>query len=57
MLILNDKQVSELETLINELPTKYGVPLFGLFRKFGKENEEASKQPVSETVTDGKAGS
>jgi len=51
MLILNDKQVQELEMFIQELPGKYCIPTLNLFRKFAQENQEANTKPESKPST------
>ena len=44
MLNLTDEQVKKLEEFIQELPTKYGLPLLNLLRSFSAEN---APKPVS----------
>lgn len=39
MLTLNENQVKELEEFIQNLPTKYGLPLLNLMRKFSSETQ------------------
>lgn len=41
MIKLNERQVKQLEALLQELPMKYGVPLVNLIRSFGEENLKA----------------
>jgi hypothetical protein len=43
MITLNETQVKELEAFIQEMPTKFGLPLLEFFSKLAKEqksNEE-----------------
>lgn len=51
MLTLTQKQVSDLEAFINELPVKYGVPLLNLIQSFVKENQEAKKENIKSEVS------
>jgi hypothetical protein len=39
MITLSQENVKELETFIQELPTKYGVPLLEFFAKLAKEQK------------------
>jgi hypothetical protein len=43
MITLSEQNLKELEAFINEMPTKYGLPLLEFFSKLAKEqksNEE-----------------
>jgi hypothetical protein len=48
MINLSEQNLKELETFINEIPTKYGVPLLEFFAKLAKEQkpEEEAKEPA-----------
>jgi hypothetical protein len=37
MINLSEQNLKELETFINEIPTKYGIPLLEFFSKLAKE--------------------
>lgn len=52
MLVLTEKQVTELEAFIQELPVKIGVPMLNLFRKFSQEaatEANGAKEVLNET--------
>lgn len=38
MLNLTEKQVTQLQSFIEELPTKFGLPLLNMLRGFAAEN-------------------
>jgi hypothetical protein len=44
MITLNETHVKELEAFIQEMPTKYGVPLLEFFTKLAKEQK--AEEPV-----------
>jgi hypothetical protein len=48
MIQLTEQNLKELETFINEIPTKYGVPLLEFFAKLAQEQKpkEKVKEPV-----------
>lgn len=50
MLTLNENQVKELEEFIQNLPTKYGLPLLNLMRKFSAEQQNQQINEVKEEV-------
>jgi len=44
MINLSEQNLKDLETFINEMPTKYGVPLLEFFAKLNREqNQEVPK--------------
>ena len=48
MITLSEQNLKDLETFINEMPTKYGLPLLEFFGKLAKEQkpeEPAAKAP------------
>lgn len=49
MLTLNENQVKELEEFIQNLPTKYGLPLLNLMRKFSSESQTQDVNEVTKT--------
>jgi hypothetical protein len=44
MITLSEQNLKELETFINEIPTKYGIPLLEFFGKLAKEQKP--EEPV-----------
>ncbi len=49
MINLSEQNLKDLETFINEMPTKYGLPLLEFFGKLNREqNQEVPKfeEPV-----------
>ena len=48
MIQLTEQNLKELETFINEIPTKYGIPLLEFFAKLAQEQKpkEEAKEPV-----------
>lgn len=44
MINLSEQNLKELETFINEIPTKYGIPLLEFFAKLAKEQKLSDKQ-------------
>ena len=44
MINLSEQNLTDLEAFINEMPTKYGVPLLEFFAKLAKEQKE--EEPV-----------
>lgn len=48
MINLSEQNLKELETFINEIPTKYGMPLLNFFGKLAQEQKpvEEVKEPV-----------
>jgi len=48
MIQLTEQNLKELETFINEIPTKYGIPLLEFFAKLAQEQKpkEEVKEPV-----------
>ena len=48
MITLDDKQIKELEAFIQEMPTKFGVPLLNFLTKIAQEQNQ--EQPVVEVT-------
>lgn len=48
MITLNETQVKELEAFIQEMPTKFGLPLLNFLNKIAQEQREEEK--VTEVV-------
>ena len=48
MIHLTEENLKELETFINDIPTKYGLPLLNFFNKLAQEQKPASEQPFIE---------
>ena len=48
MIQLTEQNLKELETFINEIPTKYGIPLLEFFAKLAQEQKpkDEVKEPV-----------
>jgi hypothetical protein len=48
MITLSEQNLKDLETFINEMPTKYGLPLLEFFAKLAQEQKpkEKVKEPV-----------
>jgi hypothetical protein len=45
MITLNETQVKELETFIQEMPTKFGLPLLNFLNKIAQEQKvEATEE-------------
>lgn len=47
MINLSEQNLKELETFINEIPTKYGIPLLEFFAKLSREQREAEAKDVT----------
>jgi len=48
MITLSEQNLKDLETFINEMPTKYGLPLLEFFGKLAKEQKpEEPVEPVA----------
>lgn len=47
MINLSEQNLKELETFINEIPTKYGIPLLEFFAKLAREQK--AKEEVETT--------
>jgi hypothetical protein len=45
MINLSEQNLKELEAFINEMPTKYGIPLLEFFGKLAKEQKP--EEPVA----------
>lgn len=50
MLILNEKQLSELNAFLMELPMKYALPLTQWFNKIQEEQTSTSTESKKETL-------
>lgn len=48
MITLNETQVKELETFIQEMPTKFGLPLLNFLNKIAQEQNSAKDNVVVE---------
>jgi hypothetical protein len=44
MINLSEQNLKELETFINEMPTKYGLPLLEFFGKLAKEQKPTEEK-------------
>lgn len=44
MIQLTEQNLKELETFINEIPTKYGIPLLEFFAKLAKEQKPTEEK-------------
>lgn len=45
MLVLTDKDLKQLEAFIQEMPTKYGLPLLNFLKAKAMEKQEAEAKP------------
>lgn len=50
MLNLNESQVAQLEQFIQELPTKFGLPLLNLLRSFSEKKAESKPEQPKEKI-------
>jgi hypothetical protein len=41
-MIITDEQLKQLDAFIQEMPTKYGLPLIQFFNKIKEESEETN---------------
>jgi hypothetical protein len=48
MITLNETQVKELEAFIQEMPTKFGVPLLNFLSKIAQEQSAKDTEVVEE---------
>lgn len=48
MITLNETQVKELEAFIQEMPTKFGVPLINFLNNIVKEQNPESTEVIEE---------
>lgn len=48
MITLNETQVKELEAFIQEMPTKFGLPLLNFLNKIAQEQNVNSTEVVEE---------
>jgi hypothetical protein len=46
MINLSEQDLKELENFINDIPTRYGVPLLNFFAKLAKEQKPEEKLPT-----------
>lgn len=50
MINLSEQNLKELEAFINEMPTKYGLPLLEFFAKLANEQKPKEEKPVKEKL-------
>ena len=50
MITLNETQVKELEAFIQEMPTKFGLPLLNFLTKIAQEQKNNGDQVVAEVT-------
>jgi hypothetical protein len=50
MITLNETQVKELEAFIQEMPTKYGLPLLNFLNKIAQDQKTDVEQVVAEVT-------
>ena len=48
MITLNETQVKELESFIQEMPTKFGLPLLNFLNKIAQEQNPESTEVIEE---------
>jgi hypothetical protein len=48
MITLNETQVKELEAFIQEMPTKFGLPLLNFLNKIAQDENGAKEEVVVE---------
>jgi hypothetical protein len=48
MITLNETQVKELEAFIQEMPTKFGLPLLNFLSKIAQEQNSDSPEAIEE---------
>jgi hypothetical protein len=48
MITLNETQVKELEAFIQEMPTKFGLPLLNFLNKIAQEQNENGAEVIEE---------
>lgn len=48
MITLNETQVKELEAFIQEMPTKFGLPMLNFLNKIAQDQKSDSVQVVEE---------
>ena len=48
MITLNETQLKEIEAFIQEMPTKFGLPLLNFLNKIAQENNSAKEEVVVE---------
>ena len=48
MITLNETQLKELEAFIQEMPTKFGLPLLNFLNKIAQEQNSAKEEVVVE---------
>ena len=48
MITLNETQVKELEAFIQEMPTKFGLPLLNFLNKIAQEQNENGAEEIEE---------
>ena len=48
MITLDEKQVRELEAFIQEMPTKFGLPLLNFLNKIAQDQNSAKEEVVVE---------